>query len=100
MNFIVPTGIPAIRLTIYNNVTNGNGNDFALDDIEIRLCMTPDTILTDTTVCDTLSRITWHGKEFAITDLAGSHGTEKSLPSPIPYATLFVALVVLTAYTT
>ena len=25
MNFIVPTGIPAIRLTIYNNVTNGNG---------------------------------------------------------------------------
>ena len=68
MNFIVPTGIPAIRLTIYNNVTNGNGNDFALDDIEIRLCMTPDTILTDTTVCDTLSRITWHGKEFAITD--------------------------------
>ncbi len=68
MNFIVPTGIPAIRLTIYNNVTNGNGNDFALDDIEIRLCMTPDTIRTDTTVCDTLSRITWHGKEFAITD--------------------------------
>ena len=68
MNFIVPTGIPAIRLTIYNNVTNGNGNDFALDDIEIRLCMTPDTIRTDTTVCDTLQRIAWRGKEYAIVD--------------------------------
>ena len=68
MNFIVPTGIPAVRLTIYNNVTNGNGNDFALDDIEIRLCMTPDTIRTDTTVCDTLQRIAWRGKEYAITD--------------------------------
>ena len=68
MNFIVPSGVHAIRLAIYNNVTNGNGNDFALDDIEIRLCMTPDTVRTDTTVCDTLSRITWHGKEFAITD--------------------------------
>lgn len=68
MNFIVPTGIPAIRLTIYNNVTNGNGNDFALDDIEIRLCMTPDTIRTDTTVCDTVSRISWRSKEFALAD--------------------------------
>ena len=68
MNFIVPTGIPAIRLTIYNNVTNGNGNDFALDDIEIRLCMTPDTIRTDTTVCDTLQQIAWRGKEYAVAD--------------------------------
>lgn len=68
MNFIVPTGTPAIRLTIYNNVTNGNGNDFALDDIEIRLCMTPDTIRTDTTVCDTLLQIAWRGKEYAVAD--------------------------------
>ena len=68
MNFIVPTGIPAIRLTIYNNVTNGNGNDFALDDIEIRLCMTPDTIRTDTTVCDTLQQIAWRGKEYAVAE--------------------------------
>ena len=68
MNFIVPTGIPTIRLTIYNNVTNGNGNDFALDDIEIRLCMTPDTIRTDTTVCDTLQQLTWRGKEYAFVD--------------------------------
>ena len=68
MNFIVPTGTPAIRLTIYNNVTNGNGNDFALDDIEIRLCMTPDTIRTDTTACDTLQQIAWRGKEYAVAD--------------------------------
>ena len=68
MNFTVPVGVDAIQLCIYNYVNDAIGNDFALDDIEIRLCMTPDTILTDTTVCDTLSRITWHGKEFAITD--------------------------------
>jgi len=69
MTFTMPEAVDSIRLTIYNDVmNNGAGNDFALDDIEIRLCMTPDTIRTDTTVCDTLSRITWHGKEFAITD--------------------------------
>ena len=68
MNFTVPVGVDAIRLTIYNNVTNGNGNDFAIDDIEIHLCMTPDTIRTDTIVCDTLPQITWRGKTFAITD--------------------------------
>ena len=69
MTFTMPEAVDSIRLTIYNDVmNNGAGNDFALDDIEIRLCMTPDTIRTDTTVCDTLSRITWHGKEFALTD--------------------------------
>ena len=68
MNFTVPVGVEAIQLSIYNNVDNAIGNDFALDDIEIHLCMTPDTIRTDTTVCDTLSQITWRGKKFAITD--------------------------------
>ena len=68
MNFTVPIGVNAIRLSIYNNVTNGNGNDFALDDIEIRLCMTPVTVRTDTTVCDTLPQITWRKKSFALAD--------------------------------
>lgn len=68
MNFTVPIGVDAIRLSIYNNVTNGNGNDFALDDIEIHLCMTPDTVVTDTILCDTISKIQWRGKTFAITD--------------------------------
>ena len=68
MNFVVPIGVDAIRLSIYNNVTNGNGNDFAIDDIEIRLCMTPDTIKNDTLVCDTISQIQWRGKTFTLTD--------------------------------
>ena len=68
MNFTVPVGVEAIQLSIYNNVDNAIGNDFALDDIEIHLCMTPDTIRTDTTVCDTLSQITWRGKEFIMAD--------------------------------
>ena len=51
MNFIVPSGVHAIRLAIYNNVTNGNGNDFALDDIEIHLCAPPVTIVGEAEVC-------------------------------------------------
>ena len=68
MNFTVPVGVDAIRLSIYNNVTNGNGNDFAIDDIEIHLCMTPDTVITDTLVCDTLQQINWREKTFAMAD--------------------------------
>ncbi|MBR7154286.1 MAG: hypothetical protein IKD12_03130 [Paludibacteraceae bacterium] len=68
MNFTVPVGVDAIRLSIYNNVTNGNGNDFALDDIEIHLCMTPDTIRTDTTICDTISQILWRDSLYQIAD--------------------------------
>ena len=93
MNFIVPTGIPAIRLTIYNNVTNGNGNDFALDDIEIRLCMTPDTIRTDTTVCDTISRMTWRGKDFVPADTL-----RDTLPSSCGFDSIYYELRVATEH--
>ena len=68
MNFIVPVGVESVQLSIYNNVSNSNGNDFAIDDIEVHLCMTPDTIRTDTTVCDTIDQIAWRGKEYAIVD--------------------------------
>ena len=68
MNFVVPENINAVTLEIANNATGNNGNDFALDDIEIRLCMIPDTIKSDTIVCDTISQIEWRNKTFAITD--------------------------------
>ena len=68
MNFTVPVGVESVQLSIYNNVSNSNGNDFAIDDIEVHLCMTPDTIRTDTTVCDTIDQIAWRGKEYAIVD--------------------------------
>ncbi len=51
MNFTVPPGVEGIRLSIYNNVTNGTGNDFAIDDIEIRLCAPPVTIDGEGEVC-------------------------------------------------
>lgn len=51
MNFTVPPGVEGIRLSIYNNVTNGTGNDFAIDDIEIRLCAPPVTIDGEAEVC-------------------------------------------------
>lgn len=69
MSFVVPEGINQVELGIYNAVNNVRiGNDFAIDDIEIHLCMTPDTIRTDTIVCDTLRSIQWRGKTFMMTD--------------------------------
>ena len=51
MNFTVPAGQNSIKLTIYNNATGSNGNDFAIDDIEIRLCAPPVAIEGETEVC-------------------------------------------------
>ena len=39
MNFTVPSGVDAVQLSIHNNVSAYTGNDFALDDIEVRLCL-------------------------------------------------------------
>ena len=52
MNFTVPAGKTAIKLLIKNACTAYNGNDFAIDDIEIRLCTPPVTIEGETEVCD------------------------------------------------
>jgi gliding motility-associated-like protein len=53
--FTVPQGISALTLKVISNSTGGSGNDFAMDDIEIRLCAPPVTAMqsmkTDTTVC-------------------------------------------------
>ena len=58
MNFVVPEGVDSIRLTIYNDVeNNGAGNDFALDDIEIRLCAPPVTIDGDDEICTNSSAL-------------------------------------------
>ena len=52
MNFTVPDNTNQMKLTIYNNVSsNGSGNDFVLDDIEIRLCAPPVTIEGESEVC-------------------------------------------------
>jgi hypothetical protein len=52
MPFVVPDGVSAVKLTIYNNVDNSIGNDFAMDDIEIRLCMPPIEIKGAAKVCE------------------------------------------------
>ena len=51
MNFTVPEGVDAIRLTIDNFVTDYSGNDFAIDDIEIRICLPPVKIVSQGEVC-------------------------------------------------
>ena len=52
MNFIVPEGVSSLKLSIRNAVrSDAAGNDFALDDIEVRLCVPPVTIIAPDTVC-------------------------------------------------
>jgi hypothetical protein len=50
--FTVPDNMSSIILKIVNNGTGVIGSDFALDDVEIRLCTPPVTMnIADTTVC-------------------------------------------------
>ena len=55
MNFTVPPGRTAIKLIIKNACMQYNGNDFAIDDIEIRLCAPPVTIEGEAEVCTNAS---------------------------------------------
>lgn len=49
--FHVPEGVHVIRLSIFNDEDNGTGNDFAMDDIEIRLCNPVVSILSEQEIC-------------------------------------------------
>ena len=51
MNFTVPDGLSSVKLTIYNNSRGTTGNDFAIDDIEVRLCMEPISISSVNPAC-------------------------------------------------
>ncbi|MDR1337102.1 MAG: hypothetical protein LBK22_09760, partial [Tannerella sp.] len=53
--FTVPAGVDAVDFDVYNYCLELGGNDFAIDDIEVRFCAPPVTLLpapfrTDTTV--------------------------------------------------
>jgi hypothetical protein len=50
-SFHVPAGVSSIRLSIFNDEDNGMGNDFAMDDIEIRLCRPEVDILSEHEAC-------------------------------------------------
>ena len=51
MKFTVPPGVESIQMYIYNDAQGGTGNDFAIDDIEVRLCAPPVTIIAPDSVC-------------------------------------------------
>ena len=51
MNFTVPEGVDEVELSIINNSNGWTGNDFALDDIEIRLCAPDVEIAAPDSVC-------------------------------------------------
>lgn len=50
-SFHVPAGVSSIRLSIFNDENSSTGNDFAMDDIEIRLCNPVVSILSDHEIC-------------------------------------------------
>jgi len=59
-NFTIPDNQTSVVLKIKNNKPGGGGNDFGLDDIEIRFCSPPVKLnVADTTVCS--------GTEFNLT---------------------------------
>lgn len=51
LSFVLPVGINSIIYCIENNSGTGMGNDFAIDDIEIRLCTPPVIIKSEQTIC-------------------------------------------------
>ena len=57
MSFEVPEGVDAVKLSIINNVNSSTGNDFAIDDIEIRLCAPPVRIEGVSEVCEGTSTV-------------------------------------------
>ena len=49
--FHVPEGVSSIRLSIFNDENSSSGNDFAMDDIEIRLCKPEVSIHSEHEIC-------------------------------------------------
>lgn len=80
MNFTVPSGRTAIKLIIKNACTAADGNDFAIDDIEIRLCAPPVTIEGETEVC-----------EGATTSLTAKFINDGTFSEPLEYKWWFSA---------
>jgi hypothetical protein len=50
-SFHVPSGTSLIRLSIFNDEDNYTGNDFAMDDIESRLCKPEVTVNSENEIC-------------------------------------------------
>ncbi|MDR0874011.1 MAG: T9SS type B sorting domain-containing protein [Prevotellaceae bacterium] len=72
-NFSVPAGATSVILKIINNATGSTGNDFVLDDIEIRLCTPPVTVTPDTACVGTSAT------------LAGTFTNDGTFSEPLEY---------------
>ena len=67
MKYVVPEGVSSIQMLINNDVASYDGNDFGIDDIEIRLCYMPaKKIVQDTIICDTIDNIVWRNKIYPL----------------------------------
>lgn len=80
MTFDVPEGIDSVELAIYNNYDSGcAGNDFALDDIEVRLCTPPVSIVSPHMVCE--------GRHYAFK--VHFDNADNVMPEPLEYQWFF-----------
>ncbi len=51
MSYVVPSGQSSVVYKIVNNSSTNSGNDFCLDDIEVRLCNPPITVNSPDSLC-------------------------------------------------
>lgn len=65
-NFTLPTDLSAIEVNMYAYMHGHEGNDFGIDDIELRLCQIPQATRVDTIICDTIDAITWRNKIYPL----------------------------------
>ena len=71
MNFTLPENYSGfLDLNIYAPIIGHLGNDFGIDDIELRLCQDRISQRVDTTVCDTLMPIVWRGRTWYTDSIA------------------------------
>ena len=86
--FSLPSGESSIVFRIINNSTTGAGNDFMLDDIEVRLCTPPVDVTMDNEVCEGSS-----------TQFVGSFTNDGTFIEPLEYRWLKSATGDLTSQT-
>lgn len=78
LNFQIPSGISTIVFRILNNTSNYGGNDFMLDDIEIRVCKPPVRVKVPSIPCSGDSYI-----------LSGEFENDGTIAEPIEYRWLY-----------
>lgn len=63
-NFTLPADLATVEVKMFTFIHGHEGNDFGIDDIEVRLCRKVPTERKNYSVCDTLLPVVWYGIEW------------------------------------